>query len=321
MSAGQQYLFDDMRPESDDADFQKELKGWSYTRREVFEKCQRLYYYQYYGATARLAISDQQKPRLRFLKMLSNRHMRVGKIMHWAIRCTLKGREEGREWLLDSLIHFARNKFEDDLAFSRCYKEGTPLSDGISAPALLMEFYYGMADAEQRCRESQARLAQALQNFGTAATYQPFRAGVDGGGAKIESPIAVKLRGVTLRGMVDLAFTHEGRSTVVDWKMSGGEGGEDSLQLLFYAMWAKQEFGSQPEHVDLFKAYLCSGMISRFDFTPKAVMRATARIAQDVDRMRAVDDYGRKGIAEAFTPCGQERVCRGCAFQAVCPKE
>ena len=82
------------------------------------------------------------------------------------------------------------------------------------------------------------------------------------------------------------------------------------------AGWRHHALGDQ-----LHKAHLGGGTVSRFDFGPKEIVRAKARIAQDVERMRAVDEYGREGMVEAFTPCGQERVCAGCIFQGVCPKE
>lgn len=296
------------------------LKDWSHSRRECFEKCQRLYYYQYYGASAWYAKTDPQKPQLKFLKSISNRYLRAGDIMHRAISCTLKARARGREWSPSFLVEFARKRFQEDLVFSRGYREGTPFPEEMSPPALLMEFYYGMPEAEDGCCQVGEKLVQALQNF-QAAEYVPFRAGVDGGQAKIEHPISFKHQEVRLRGKVDLAFSQNGRATVVDWKMGDGEGGEDSLQLLSYALWAMQMFGCQSDQVGLFKAYLGSGSASRFDFGPKSISRATARIAQDVERMRAVDQYGRDGLVEAFTPCGQERVCAGCVFQRVCPKE
>lgn len=328
MGAGQQDLFAGVltgafetedQPES--FPFQPRLKEWSYSRREVFEKCQRLYYYQYYGASARTAKEDPLKTQLRFLKSMSSRYLRAGDIMHWAISCSLKARAKGREWSPSFLVEFARKKLKEDIAFSRGYKEATPLPEGGTAPALLMEFYYGLADAEQLYQNVGEKLVQALHAFQTTTEYLPFRAGVDSGYSRIESPILVKVQGVTLRGKVDLAFSQNGRFTVVDWKMGKGEGGDDSLQLLFYALWATQMFECQPRYVDLFKAYLGGGSVCRFDFGAKEIVRAKARIAQDVERMRAVDEYGRNGQVGAFTPCGQERVCAGCVFQGVCPKE
>ena len=332
MQPAQQYLFGDdpqapppaPEPNLDDEqpDPGARLKEWSYSRREVFEKCQRLYYYQYYGAKKRTAKTEPLKERLRFLKDISNRYMRAGDIMHWAISCSLKARaKKGSEWSQNFLIEFARKRFQEDLSFSRGYKEGTPLPAEMSAPVLLMELYYGMADAEKRCGEVEAKMVRALQSFQTVAEYVPFRSGVDGDQAKIESPISVRHQGVSLRGKVDLAFSKAGRATVVDWKMGDGDGGADSLQLLFYAIWAMQTFACPSDQVDLFKAHLGSGTVSPFDFGPKAILRAKARISQDVERMRAVDEYGRDGLVEAFTPCGQERVCAGCVYQGVCPKE
>ncbi len=326
MNAIQQELFPKfkqeelMAPESpiESLEHESRFKEWSYSRRDVFEKCQRLYYYLYYGASRRYAEEDPQKHRLEFLKKISNRHLRAGSIMHWAISLSLRCRSEGREWSTAFLVEFARKKFQEDLAFSRSYMEGTQLSG--DSPALLMEFYYRVPGAEAYCREVEEKLIIALQNF-QADEYLPFRSGVDNGHAKIEHPLSVKHQNLRLRGKVDLAFCRDGRATVVDWKMGQWEGGEDSLQLLVYALWATQVFGCQSDHVDLFKAYLGSGKFSFFDFGPKEIVRATARIAQDVERMQAVHQYGHDGVADAFSPCGQERVCATCIFQGICPKE
>jgi hypothetical protein len=184
-----------------------------------------------------------------------------------------------------------------------------------------MEFYYRMSGAEQWCNEAERKMVRALECYQTSSQYAHFRAGVDGGQAEIESKVSVKHQGVSLKGKVDLAFLKLGRAAVVDWKMGERDGGADSLQLMFYAIWAMDTFVVGPAQVDLFKAHLGDGTISRFDFEPKSILRAKARISQDVERMRAVDGYGRGGIAEAFTPCGQPRVCAACVFQSVCPKE
>ena len=154
------------------------LKEWSYSRREVFEKCQRLYYYQYYGARKQTAKTEPLKERLRFLKDISNRYMRAGDIMHWAIDYSLKARaKKGSEWSQNFLIEFARKRFQEDLSFSRGYKDGTPLPAEMSAPVFLMELYYGMADAEKHCGEIEAKMVRALQSFQTVVEYVPFRAG------------------------------------------------------------------------------------------------------------------------------------------------
>ena len=136
---------------------------------------------------------------------------------------------------------------------------------------------------------SRQRWFARFRVFRPSSNTCPSGRGSNGDQAKIESPISVRHQGVSLRGKVDLAFSKTGRATVVDWKMGEGDGGADSLQLLFYAIWAMQTFACPSDQVDLFKAHLGSGTVSPFDFGPKAILRAKARISQDVERMRAVE--------------------------------
>ena len=53
----------------------------------------------------------------------------------------------------------------------------------------------------------------------------------------------------------------------------------------------------------------------------KALRRVEARILQDLERMQEVDNRGKQGIIDAFTPCAQPKVCEMCQFQEICPKE
>jgi hypothetical protein len=76
-----------------------------------------------------------------------------------------------------------------------------------------------------------------------------------------------------------------------------------------------------PEDIDLYRVQLHSGVASHFEMGRKQILRTRARIIQDVEWMKALDEYGRNAAAEVFTPCGQWRICAMCPFQALCPKE
>jgi CRISPR/Cas system-associated exonuclease Cas4 (RecB family) len=120
-------------------------------------------------------------------------------------------------------------------------------------------------------------------------------------------------------GKIDLAFADSMRVTVVDWKLGESEGGgDDSLQLALYGMWALEHFGCNVEDLRICKAYLSSGDIVDFLIDQPLITAARARIQQDIERMAALHDYGQHGIAEAFTPCFQLAICRMCAFEKVC---
>ncbi|MFQ5754210.1 MAG: PD-(D/E)XK nuclease family protein, partial [bacterium] len=82
---------------------------WSYSRREVLEQCPRKYYYHYYGSSSRTAETERDKEALKFLKKLSNRHMRIGKIFHLIIRTYFTKLIEGETWELDRLLSWAKS--------------------------------------------------------------------------------------------------------------------------------------------------------------------------------------------------------------------
>jgi len=291
---------------------------WSFSRREVFERCQRLYYYFYYGSATRLATAQPEKESLRFLKTLSSRYLRAGDILHRVIRLALKASERGDPWPSAAVLDRARRMFEADRTFSRNWSEGSHVPMGDNSPVLLMEYYYRFPRAEQICNEVAERMYLALTSFCRAEEFRPFRDAVLGGGAKIEHPLSAKIAGITVRGKVDLSFKRDGHVAIVDWKMGEEGTADDSLQLMLYALWAMDTFGCPATQIQLFKAHLGPGTVSRFSFTEESVARARARIMQDVERMQSVDEYGRKGIAAAFTPCDQEGICGNCVFQGVC---
>src|SRR5260370_16640936 len=58
---------------------------WSYSKRSLFERCQRRYYYEYYGSTVALERVDPQHAILRRLKSLEGRHDRIGTLLPLSI--------------------------------------------------------------------------------------------------------------------------------------------------------------------------------------------------------------------------------------------
>ena len=294
---------------------------WSYSKRDVLEQCPRRYYYTYYGTSARLAKGEPEKEALRFLKNLSNCFLRSGDIAHLVIRAFLKQLPKGDEWSLDRMVRWGQSIYRRDLEFSQQYRAGDPLSEALTAPALLLEFYYGWADAAELWAKSEESLVTALTNFRNLPAFASFRAGASREGAIVECPFFVKQEYVSMRGKIDLAYPTDHRFAVVDWKIGDSGDGEQSLQLMSYAIAAIDKFQRAPDDIDLYRVHLRSGKVSHFVGNEKQMGRARARIIQDVEKMQALDNYGRDAIAEVFTPCGQARICRQCPFQGVCPKE
>lgn len=320
--AQQRTLFDTSPVLASEAEASREqsLIEWSYSRRELFERCLLWYYFNYYGAKAGTAKDDPRKQELRFLKSLSNRHLRAGSIMHLVIRTYLRQLKDGEEWTLDRMLRWARDVYNADLQRSINYQRGITDINTDSRSVLLAEFYFNVPDAKLLWEESEARLITALTNFATHPDLEGFRLGAVHPQSLIEKNIRLREEHFRLKGQVDYAFPKGERNIVLDWKLGSSSGGEDSLQLLSYALVAMKHFDCPPEALDLVKVHLEDGSVFYYRISDEEIRRAKARIIQDSQRMQAVDHYGRNGIASAFTPCGQPRVCSMCPFQQFCAK-
>ncbi len=294
---------------------------WSYSRRSLLEQCPLSYYFEYYGSKKRTAEAEPRKERLRFLKGLSNRHLRAGEITHLVIRTYLNRLREGEEWSLERLVSWARDILQADVEFSRAYRPDEPLPSGPKVPILLSEFYYGAGDARHLLEETEERLVAALRNFIGSPRIEPFRVGALHPGAVVEKHFNFKQRRFSVQGMMDLAYPEEGRVVVVDWKTGGVGSPDDVLQLYSYGLEAAARFGCGLSDLALYRVGLADDEVSSFVIGEREAARAKVRILQDLEAMAELDPYGREGMVAAFTPCAQQRICAQCKYQQYCPKE
>jgi hypothetical protein len=138
----------------------------------------------------------------------------------------------------------------------------------------------------------------------------------------VEQQVRLKTDHFRARGKIDLAFRKDDGSIVVcDWKMGRPHSVDDSLQLLFYALWAVEDQQYSPTQVSICKAFLENEVISTTHVSDQDLRRVNARIIQDLEMMKSLEDYGSSSVGEAFTPCEQARVCELCPFQGVCLEE
>jgi len=287
---------------------------WSYSRRQTLEQCARRYYYDYYGAKARLAIADPQKEDIRFLSTLSNRYLRSGEILHLAIRLFCKHGDSSSKWL----GNWAQRIYRADYEYSR---GGSRLDSPNECypPVMLLEFHYDQPDAETLYAESEERLLSALESFLSNPAYDFMRYGGRCPSAKVEKPIFVRTAIFNARGKVDLAFPRDGKLIIVDWKTGKTEAPSETLQLAFYALWAVETERYHLEDVALYCGQLIDDSLHPMTLNERTLLRVRARIVQDLERMRILDGYGRDAVVEVFPPCGFPKVCRLCSYQRICP--
>ncbi len=294
---------------------------WSYSKRSLFERCQRRYYYEYYGSTTALEGIEPQHVTLRRLKALVGRHERVGTLLHRGIATYLHRAQAGTTMRADDLVDWLVKIFRQDCAYSRADPDGAHPPGGPYPPVLLHEYHDRQPDVEHLMAESEQHLREGVHAFLTAPIFTPFREAGRHSGALIEQHLRLPGFPCKVDGRLDLAYTEAGGVTIVDWKSGVNDGnGTDSLQLAAYALWARAERQVVPDAIHIYKAFLRGAEVVAFPVTEHLLDRARARIIQDAERMAQVQHYGEIGRVEAFTPCEQIGVCRSCPFQRACPE-
>jgi len=293
---------------------------WSYSRRSTFEQCLRRYYYIYFGSSKRTALEEPKKEQLHFLKAMQSRHERTGSLIHLAIKNYLRATQQGKKWSPEYLANFARNIFQQDRHYSLNNPNGGNNTGEKYPPVLLQEYYYGLPNADQLCKEAEKSMVEALKSFATNPLFEQFRKGASSETAAIETSIKLQNFLCQVSGQVDLAYhTEENKVIVLDWKSGTGDSaGNDSLQLGAYALWAIDHFDCKIENLRIYKVYLGSSRVVAFDVDNKLMAAVKTRIIQDAERMQTLQTYAENAIEEAFTPCLQPLVCNKCKFKKVC---
>ncbi|MDE2125245.1 MAG: PD-(D/E)XK nuclease family protein [Armatimonadetes bacterium] len=321
MLAGEPSLFDPMEFVSGEPRTADDLGTveWSYSRRSLLEKCPRQYYYAYYGANKRRAQNDPDKLLLHRLKGMSNRHMRVGDILHMVIANYFRARQRGDDWTLDRLTGWANDILVADITYSESDPRGENPHEGQFPPKLLHEFYYGWADVLDLYAEARERLSSALAMFYTAEAFGPLRMMGCLPDAEIERTVSIAGLPCRAEGKVDLYRVADGGIKIVDWK-SGvpGSGGDDSLQLSAYGLWAHVEQGIPPQLVSVSMAFLGNGAVVSYGVSDSEMAATRARICQDAERMALAHEYVALSGSAAFTAHPQPRVCQMCPFLCAC---
>ena len=294
---------------------------WSFSRLGAFAACPRLGYYHYFGGSKRKAASEPHKDRIQFLKQLSAGHLVAGEIVHTAIRAYLMKVKEEQVWKLSQVISFANMLLDSAIQHTTDMVAGVKREYDHRAPAVIQELFYGTVTADALKDALREKMQVSLTKFYQLADFQEFRDGALQENSLVERKISLNYEGILVEGAIDLMYPIGGRWVIVDWKTGENDSEESSLQLLTYALWAHDELEIPLDAISLFKAFLTEGVAEPLLFSAQELRRAKARILQDIELLKEMEEFGDAGNWEAFSACGQPKVCAQCAYQEICSKE
>ncbi|MEJ7778898.1 MAG: PD-(D/E)XK nuclease family protein [Daejeonella sp.] len=293
---------------------------WSFSRLGAFVSCPRKGYHHYFGGSKRKAKTEPHKERIQFLKKLSTGQLVGGEIAHLVIKAYLTNAQEGRIWKMSQVLSFAYKLLDDSIRHTNEVTIGAVREYDFRAPAIIQELYYGSVTADDMRDEVREKLRLSLEHFYLLEDFKPLRDGALNADSLIERKITLDYEGILIEGAIDLMFPYDGGWVIADWKTGQHDPEESSLQLLTYALWAHEEFGVPLEAIRLYKAFLQEGVLEPLLFSAQELRRARARILQDVELLKEMEEFGDAGALEAFSACGQPKVCAQCAYQEICSK-
>ncbi len=304
-------------------------KVYSHTKRSTLDRCTLQYFYEYYAAGYEPPIPTLQQslfsdaPPLEHqrigpddvvaaaaCKLLASSYQVAGQILHSVIAQHWQHPDWTSEWFRRTAIE----RFDRAVANS--------LSSEDESVQRLLEHHYRLSDMDVTISAARARLLTAISNYFehpdiTRLVGEMF--GSEQHGAEEAIGGLPRIGDFTISGRIDAWSRNGDQIRIVDWKMGGTVGDEDSLQLVLYGWWGSRRFSVAPECVNVQRVYLGDGKIETpLSMSERLIDRCRARLYQDVERMESLHIYGEQGQFEAFPACQKEKICHQCRFQGMC---
>lgn len=299
------------------ADLRNEF-SWSRTRDGIFRECRRRYYLHYYGAWGGWdAQADPATRTLYVLKQLGTRQMWAGRLVHEAIERVLLAVRDGYALSEASLIENTVRQMREEWKGSRdgVYRQ-SPKRTG------LFEHEHGVPVKDSEWQAIRDHVVRCLRNFHRLPLLSDIKATPTGRWILIEDIGSFAFEGTTVFAAPDFGYwSAADRLQLVDWKT--GNGGDASLQLGGYALYALEMLHVDPSRVDLLEVNLRDGRVTAHPCHAASLDQVREHIRLSVRAMKAYLKDPALNLAEEanFEKTEDLRLCRWCNFRSVCRPE
>lgn len=293
--------------------------SWSRTRDNAFQECRRRYYYQYYGAWGGWDAHAEATARaLYILKQLGTRHMWAGRLVHEAVERSLLALRGGHALSEASLIDDTVRQMREEWKGSRIhvYRE-SPKRTG------LFEHEYGVPVRPSEWRALRDHIIRCLRNFHRLPLLADIKRTPTERWILIEDIGSFPWEGIRVLTAPDFGYWDQSdRLQLVDWK-TGGTGGDASLQLGGYALYALEVLGVDLPRVDLLEVNLREGKVTSHPWDEASLERVREHVRFSVRAMKAYLRDPEKNLADEanFERTEDPRICRWCNFRGICRPE
>lgn len=301
---------------------------WSVTRAQLFQSCQRAYYYNHYGSwEGWLADADEKTRLLYLLKNITSLPKWAGAIVHDTIKDALTltastGQKPTKQALQDAALSRMRSTWMEYLN-----------KEWIKSPKKtnIFELYYGDGEnygelkrlPKEQTDAVKEKIMTCLEFFSFSPIVKQFLELPTKNWKTIDQLDSFKVDDIKVWCALDFAFEdNEGIIHILDWKTGGENKANLRQQLACYALYATQAFNVPLEKIALHGVFLNDGgRCSDYPVQADLLTNVSQQIKASYQAMKAkLTDPDKNLATEDNFQCNpSEFNCRQCNFRRVCP--
>jgi hypothetical protein len=300
----------------------KEFKNdfsWSVSRDDIFKKCRRMYYYQYYGYWGGWDFAADKRTRtIYILKQLQNRQMWAGNKVHECIKNTLNEIKIGVEKIdFEQKLYTTLNLMRKEFLSSKNKKY---LSDPKSCA--LYEHEYELDVSQEEWQSNADNVVECLKQFFNSDIYKTISQLSDNQWIELEQLSHFYLENFKIYAVLDFAYRRNDEIIIYDWKTGREDPEKDKLQLSCYGLFVIHKWNTKADRLKLVDFFLMSGTKAEFTFADFNIDEIQRQIENSIDEMIDMLDDPQKNIAteDCFPYTRKEYICSYCNFKKICPK-
>lgn len=303
---------------------------WSASRDGAFQRCARLYWWNYYGSWGGWERTSPPEAREAYiLKNLTTRWAWVGSAVHEAIEGLLRRLQREAhggdlafetpadvrpEVEVEALTERMRDQFRESREghYRARPKKAFGLMEHEYADPVTRGEWQGMSD----------KAREALRSFFASEVYARIRESDPRLWLPIEALGRFDFEGTPVWAVLDFALqTPEGRVEIYDWKTGAVDPQGNRAQLVCYALFVHAEHGVPPERTTTRLVYLgTKPEIHDVTVGPADIAEVSASMRASIAAMRERLKDPAKNVArrEDFPLTDDLEKCRVCTFRRLC---
>lgn len=293
--------------------------SWSISRDNTFQKCRRMYYFQYYGSWGGWSDEiDERTRKIYILKQLQTRQMWAGNKVHECIERVIRNIHDGIKTinvkqLIDKTLDVMRQEFKSSKKRRYLKKPKT---------CALFEHEYKLQLPETEWKNIADHVVKCLNTFLDSGIYTLICQLSNDQWLEIEKFSYFQYNDVKIYVVPDFAFREEDEIIIYDWKTGKEEADTHKLQLACYGLYAIQQWGVNPEKIRMVEFYLSSGKQNEHHLIDFELDPIDQYIGNSIKAMKDLLDDPKDNIAseDRFSFSESEQVCQYCNYHKVCPE-